>query len=94
LWFFKNKEIINVSLDDFSHREWLTQREENIYTYHQEGRGVLYGSKFHFSDEFSIRYWDLKTVNDIFIEIGFEEVQNTFPQLSSISSTFNLYKKL
>ncbi len=94
LWFFKNKEIINVSLDDFSHREWLTQREENIYTYHQEGRGVLHGSEFHFNDEVPIRYWDLKTVNDIFIETGFEDVQNTFPQLSSKSSTYKLYKKL
>ena len=93
LWFFKNKEIINVSLDDFSHREWLTQREENIYTYHQEGRGVLHGNEFHFNDEVSIRYWDLKTVNDIFIETGFEEVQNTFPQLSSKSSTYKLYMK-
>lgn len=94
LWFFNLKEIINVSLDDFSHREWLTQHEENIYTYHQQGRGVLSGSRFHFSDEFSIRYWDLKAVNDIFAEIGFEEVQNTFPQLSSVSSTYKLYKKL
>ncbi len=94
LWFFKIKEIIHVSLDDFSHREWLTQREENIYTYHLEGSGVLEGSEFHFNEEFSIRYWDLTTVNDIFIEIGFEEVQKTFPQLSSISSTYNLYKKL
>lgn len=94
LWFFKKEEIINVSLDGFSLREWLTQHEENVYTYHQEGRGVLSGNKFHFNDEAPIRYWDLKTVNDIFVEIGFEDVQSTFPQLSSESSTYKLYKKL
>jgi SAM-dependent methyltransferase len=94
LWFFKKEEIINVSLDEFYLREWLTQYEGNIYTYHQEGRGVLFGNKFHFNDEAPIRYWDLKTVNDIFVEIGFEDVQSTFPQLSSESSTYKLYKKL
>jgi hypothetical protein len=94
LWFFKKEEIINVSLDEFSLREWLTQHEENVYAYHQEGRGVLPGNKFHFNDEAPIRYWDLKTVNDIFVEIGFEDVQSTFPQLSSESSTYKLYKKL
>ena len=94
LWFFKNEEIINVSIDGFSLREWLIQHEGNIYTYHQEGRGVLSGNKFHFNDEAPIRYWDLQTVNDIFVEIGFEDMQSTFPQLSSESSTYKLYKKL
>jgi len=54
----------------------------------------LSGNKFHFNDEAPIRYWDLKTVNDIFVEIGFEDTQSTFPQLSSESSTYKLYKKL
>jgi SAM-dependent methyltransferase len=66
----------------------------DIYTYHERCSGLFNGKDFRYEDEFKIRYWKIAVVEQILIENGFTDTNQTFPQFNSTGSTYKLFKKL
>jgi 2-polyprenyl-3-methyl-5-hydroxy-6-metoxy-1,4-benzoquinol methylase len=92
--FFANNVIMNIQEEFFSrYVEVLKTEKENIYTYKETCNGIFNGQKFSYEDEFLIRYWDFKTIDEIVKDNGLEIVNENFSQFHNTGSRYKLYQK-
>lgn len=93
--FFNAGQIINIQLPDFKRYVSLIKiGETDIYTYKEICSGIFNGENFHYEDEFSIRYWDINSINTILNKYGLMDTNKFFPEFNPTGSTYKLYQKI
>jgi len=94
--FFDRGEIFNIHRDDFKRLVYLKRtEEENIYIYKESTQCLCSscGQDCKFEEEFKIRYWELKKMDELLRGQGFEDTGMLFPQFANTGSTYRLYKR-
>jgi SAM-dependent methyltransferase len=92
--FFNAGRLININTKNFRRLVELTSNNDNdIYTYREQCSGIFKGKEFSYENEFTIRYWDLSTLDKLLSENGFNDTFKSFPQFNSTGSTYKLYKR-
>lgn len=93
--FFNAGQIINIQSPDFKrYVSLIKRRETDIYTYKEICSGIFNGEIFHYEDEFSIRYWDINTINTILNKYGLTDTNKFFHEFNPTGSTYKLYQKI
>lgn len=92
--FFNVGSLINIKSARFKRNVELTSNNENnVYTYKEKCSGNYNEQDFYYEDEFSIRYWDLNTLENILSKNGFKDTLKIFNQFNATGSTYKLYQK-
>ncbi len=91
--FFNMGQLINIHSNDFNRSVKLTKIHDiGVYKYHEICSGIFQNRPFSYEAEFCIRYWDLSFVNNILMELGFNDTNRQFPQFGSTGSTYKLFQ--
>ncbi len=94
LIFFANEVLLNKTEQDFKRYVTLSRTENEVYTYNEECSGIFNGVPFSYEDSFSIKYWDISTIEAILNKNGLFDTQKEFPEFHGTGSTYKLYQKL
>jgi 2-polyprenyl-3-methyl-5-hydroxy-6-metoxy-1,4-benzoquinol methylase len=91
--FFNTQQLINIENKDFIRKVSLMPTdEESIYKYKEYCKGLWMDKNFEYEDEFSIKYWDTKTVNSLLDKYGFTKCDFDLSKFSNTGSTYQLFQ--
>jgi SAM-dependent methyltransferase len=92
--FFNAGRLTNIDTNTFRRLvELKSNNEDDIYTYKEQCSGIFNEQEFSYEDEFKIRYWEIRTLDELLSENGFKDTLKSFPQFNSTGSTYKLYKR-
>ncbi|MGM0944511.1 MAG: class I SAM-dependent DNA methyltransferase [Bacteroidota bacterium] len=92
--FFNRPVLFDINRPDFTRRVTITPTEEGqIFMYGEEGSLELNGEIVNYEEEFPIRKWEWKTINNFLEHVGLRDTGRNFPSLANTGSTYKLYQK-
>lgn len=92
--FFQENHNLGIQRTNLSRQIFLTKlKEEGVFQYQETCSGVFKGKEFSYTDQFPIKYWTLKAVDEILEENQLIDTGKTFANLSSTGATYKLYQK-
>lgn len=91
--FFRRQSLINIQNHDLKRVvNLIPNRDNDVYTYHEECSGRFRNSDFSYKDEFNIRYWSPDYIHNLLIMQGFIDMNYNLGQFANTGSTYKLYQ--